>query len=107
MPLFKRSKKSRQPSKQSISLGIPTQIALGVVGINAELDPEIAPEGLFHLVKSMSLFCRSDRAAGENNAKGSRIVLRDSREFQRSSVPGTPTPTREGEDGITTICIIP
>ena len=46
MPLFKKSKKSRQPSQQPMSLGIPTHIAIGALGINAELDPAIGPEGV-------------------------------------------------------------
>ena len=39
-----------------MSLGIPTHIAMGALGINAELDPEIGPGGAFRPVKSISRF---------------------------------------------------
>jgi hypothetical protein len=47
MSLFKKIKKSRQPSRHPASLVIPTQIALGALGINADLDPDPDPEGVF------------------------------------------------------------
>jgi len=47
MPLFKKSKKSRQPSQKIASLGIPTHIAVGPLGISADLAPEISSEGAY------------------------------------------------------------
>ena len=54
MPWFKKSKKSRQPSKQTASLGIPTHIAGVPLGISADLAPDINPEGVFRSVRSTS-----------------------------------------------------
>ena len=51
MSWFKKSKKSRQPSRQPASLGIPTHIAVGLLGISADLAPEIGSEGAFCSVK--------------------------------------------------------
>jgi hypothetical protein len=48
MSFFKKIKKSRQPSKQPLSLGVPTQIAIGALGISADLDPDSGPEGVLH-----------------------------------------------------------
>jgi hypothetical protein len=42
-----RLKKSRQIFQQLVSLGIPTHIAVGPLGYNADL-----PEGVFRSVKS-------------------------------------------------------
>jgi hypothetical protein len=52
MPLFKKSKKTRQPSQQLLSLGIPTHIAVGPLGFNADLDLNAGPEGAFRSVES-------------------------------------------------------
>lgn len=41
--LDKKPKKSLKPSQRHISLGIPTNIAVGPLGFQAELD--IGPEG--------------------------------------------------------------
>ena len=54
MSFFKKSKKSRQPSRQPVSLGIPTQIALGALGISADLDRGVGPGGAFRSVKARS-----------------------------------------------------
>ena len=35
-----------------MSLGIPTHIAVGPLDFNAELDPNIGPEGVFRPAKS-------------------------------------------------------
>ena len=40
MPIFKKYKKSRQPSQQPMSPGIPTQIAIGALGMDLELEQE-------------------------------------------------------------------
>jgi hypothetical protein len=52
MSLFKKFKKSRQPSQQPVSLGIPTNIAIGPLGFNADLDLDAGPEGAFRSVGS-------------------------------------------------------
>jgi hypothetical protein len=49
---LKKYKKLRQPSREPASLGIPTQIALGALGINVDLDLGTGAEGAFHSVKS-------------------------------------------------------
>lgn len=60
MSLFKKSNKSRQLSRQPISLGIPTHVAVAALGISADLAPDIGPEGVFRpvtpeLIGSISL----------------------------------------------------
>ena len=54
MPWDKKSKKSLQPSKQLMSLGIPTQIVLGFLGIDADLAPNPGPEGVSPFMKPRS-----------------------------------------------------
>jgi len=54
MSLFKKSKKSRKPSQQLVSLGIPTHIAVGPLGISADLVPEISSEGAFRPTKPIN-----------------------------------------------------
>ncbi|KAF9784009.1 hypothetical protein BJ322DRAFT_890274 [Thelephora terrestris] len=44
MPWFKKSKKFFQPS-QTFAFFIPTHIAAGPLGIGAELNPDVGPEG--------------------------------------------------------------
>ncbi|KAF9784018.1 hypothetical protein BJ322DRAFT_1125528, partial [Thelephora terrestris] len=44
MPWYKKSKKSFQPS-QTFAFFIPTHIAAGPLGIGAELNPDVGPEG--------------------------------------------------------------
>lgn len=56
MQFFKKSKKSRQPSQHPISLGVPTQIAVGALGIGADLD--VGPEGVSRTVNSRCLMIR-------------------------------------------------
>ena len=51
MPVFKKSKKSRRPSQQPASLGIPTHIAAGPLGFGATLDPNVDPEGAFRSIE--------------------------------------------------------
>lgn len=46
MSLLKRLKKSRQPSQQPASLGIPTHVAVGPLGFGAKLDPGTSPDGV-------------------------------------------------------------
>jgi len=52
MPLFKKSKKPRQPSQKLVSLA--TRIAVGPLGISADLDPEISSEGTFSPTKPIN-----------------------------------------------------
>ena len=52
MPWFKKSKKSRQPSQQAAALGIPTHVAVGPLGLSADLAPDISPEGVSRSMKS-------------------------------------------------------
>ncbi|KAF9644486.1 hypothetical protein BDM02DRAFT_944233 [Thelephora ganbajun] len=76
MRWFKKSKKSRQPSQQPTSLGIPT------LGINLNPAPDIGPEGV-------------------SNEEGSRVVSRDRSEDRQLRASGTSTPTHGREDGVT------
>ena len=57
MSWLKKSKKSKshQPSQQPASLGIPTHIAAGPLGLGAVLDLGIYPEGGFRLIKFQQL----------------------------------------------------
>ena len=55
MRFFNKSKKSRQPSQQPTSLGIPTNIAVGALGIGAELDLNVGPRGMFRSVEISEL----------------------------------------------------
>jgi hypothetical protein len=52
MSLFKKHKEPRQPSNQLVSLGIPTHIAVGPLGLNVDLDLDARPEGVFRSVRS-------------------------------------------------------
>ena len=51
MPLFKKSEKSRQPSQQLALFGIPTHIAVGPLGFDADLGLSAGPEGGFRSVR--------------------------------------------------------
>ena len=55
MPWLKKSKKSRQPSQQPASLGIPAHIAAGPLGFGATLDLGIYPAGTLRLIKIKQL----------------------------------------------------
>lgn len=80
-----------------MSLGIPTQIAVGALGMNADLDDDVEPGGVrSHGTNWEDLTI----APGENNAGGSRFVLRDGNEVQQPPVSGASTPIREREDQI-------
>jgi len=96
MPWFKKSKKSRQPSQQ-LALGIPTHIAVGPLGLNADLDPNAGSEG-----KRNPAIDGTDltTVAGLNSGRTSSIIHRDSvnRRLDSSS---TSTPTSRHEDVIT------
>lgn len=100
MSFFKKIKKSRQPSRQPMSLGIPTSIAVGALGIGADLDLSAGHGGVFRSMRSMNGLARLTAAAGENNERGSRIVLQNNSEAQRPSPSGALTPARERGDDI-------
>lgn len=51
MPVFKKSKKSGQPSQQPASLGIPTHIAIGPLGFGVTLDLNVDPEGALRSIE--------------------------------------------------------
>ena len=55
MLFLKKFKKSHRPSKQPLSLGIPTQVAIGALSINVDLDPNISSGGSLHLVELIGL----------------------------------------------------
>ena len=52
MRLFKKYKKSRQPSQQPAALGIASHIGMVPLGINVELVPNIGPGGMLRSVES-------------------------------------------------------
>ena len=57
MPLFKKSNTPLTPFRRTLSLGIPTHIAIGPVGFGADLDPEIDTEGVFRSAQSSVRWC--------------------------------------------------
>ena len=97
MSLFKKFKKSRQPS-QHLALGIPTQIAVGPLGIHADLNPEIGPEGVFSPEVDLIYLITS---LGPDDGKGSRIVVREVNANQRPSTSGVSTTNPGLEDNVT------
>ena len=52
MPFFKKSKKTRQPSKQPAALGIPAYITARPPGLGATPDLDIYPEGIFRSIRT-------------------------------------------------------
>ena len=102
MSFFKKSKKSLQPSKQPMSLGIPTQIATGALGMSADLDREVGPGGASRSVRSRTDWVDLTIAPGGNNERGSRIVVRDS--VQRAA--GAFITNRESGDDVTCACVM-
>ena len=97
MSLFRKFKKSRQPS-QHLALGIPTQIAVGPLGIHADLNPEIGPEGVFSPGDDLVYLTT---ALGPEDGKGSRIVVREISVSQRPSASGVSTANPGFEDNVT------
>jgi hypothetical protein len=70
-----------------MTLGIPTHIAVGALGISADLDPDIGPDGMFQYDSGADLTDLT-AAAGADDERGSRIVLQDSDAGQRVDTPG-------------------
>ncbi|KAF9644493.1 hypothetical protein BDM02DRAFT_943873 [Thelephora ganbajun] len=76
MRWFKKSKKSRQPSQQPMSLGIPA------LGISPDLVPEIEPEAV-------------------NDGRGSRVAFRDRSEDRQLHALDASTQTHRREGAAT------
>ena len=107
MRLFKKSKKSPQPSQQSISLLVPTQIAAGALGASAGVDENAGPGGAFRSVGIAKLIdIDLTIAPGENSGRSSRTSLRDISEDQRPRPSGASTSTRQREGSITRRCTL-
>lgn len=51
MPWFRKPKKSRQPSQQPGSLGIPTHIAAGPLGFSVVLSADGPLQGTLRLIE--------------------------------------------------------
>jgi len=96
MPWFKKSKKSRQPSQQ-LALGIPTHIAVGPLGLNADLDPNAGSEG-----RRNPAIDRTDltTVSGVTSGRTSSIIHRDSVNRRLDSSSNS-TPISRHEDVIT------
>ena len=92
MQWIKKHKKSRQPSQQPASLGIPSHIGLVPLGINAELAvPEVEADSALHSDESRNRRGADLIAAtGTYDGSGSRIVIQDRGRGQQSGL------TREG-----------
>ena len=74
MSWLKKSEKPRRLSQQLVSLGIPINVAVGPLGLSADLDPDAGSKGAWNLAADgVDLTA----AADANNEEGSRIVLRD------------------------------
>lgn len=106
MSFFRKSKKPRQPSQRPIPLAIPTQIALGALGISVDLDEDPGPGGTCFVQQNRATdLADLTIAPGECNRRGSKIVLPDSDEAHAHPLSGVSTPVRECEGGITCTCI--
>ncbi|KAF9786263.1 hypothetical protein BJ322DRAFT_775760 [Thelephora terrestris] len=81
---LKKYKKLRQPSREPASLGIPTQIALGALGINVDLDLGTGAEG-------------------GSDGKGSKIVFQARDVGQRLHASGASTQTPEHKGDVTPV----
>jgi len=92
----KKSKKSRQPSQQ-LALGIPTHIAVGPLGFNADLDPNAGSEG-----KRNPAIDGTDltTVSGVTSGRTSSIIHRDSMNRRLDSSSNS-TPISRHEDVIT------
>ena len=84
----KKPKKSLDPSKRHVSLGIPTNIAVGPLGFRAELD--VDPKGEQGCSPHNMGADRTDSTAAldENGTRVSRIVFHD----KKSEDQELPTP---------------
>jgi len=76
-PSDKKSKRSLKPSQRHISLGIPTNVAIGPLGFRAELD--IDPKGKQDVSPHNVVADRTGSTAvlDDNGTRASRIVLQD------------------------------
>ena len=108
MRLFKKSKKSRQPSQQPMSLLVPTQIAVGPLTASADLDKEDLSRGAFRSNWNRETdWIDLTIAPGENSGRTSRVSLRDVNVVQRPRPSGASTSTRQPEGDITRTCTLP
>ena len=87
-----------------MSLGIPTLIAMRALGMNAELVPDIGPEGVCSIQRIPETNQSNPPATQSvNNGTGSRIVLGNDRPHVLSA--STLTPECNGYNGITRVPI--
>ena len=87
----KKSKKSFRPSQRHVSLGIPTNIAIGPLGFRAQLDVQ-DPESERHRSPHDLGADRTDSTMviDENDTRASRIVSQE-REDNAPPAPETST----------------
>ena len=100
MSWFKMSKQSHQPTQQLVPFGVPTHTA-GPLGLDADVEMDTGPEGLFRLAMSVTNGTNLTTAAGVNNGGGPRNKLRD------WNGEGTLAPTLEDEDSVRRECAPP
>ena len=84
--LGKKSKKSHKSVQWNVSLGIPTNVAAGSVGIRAELD--VKPKGGSRSYRDLEDQPDSTASPDENDNRASRIVFCD----KESEGNGAPVP---------------
>ncbi|KAF9653321.1 hypothetical protein BDM02DRAFT_1889855 [Thelephora ganbajun] len=121
MPWFKKSKKHRQPSQQPMYLGIPAHIDIGPPGTNADLAPDIGPEGVFCSAESSNRWslstckdlkvgfacvCRVWWMLPKRAARNIWVVFRDRSGDRQLHASDASTPTHGREDGVTRACIL-
>jgi len=85
----KKSKKLHKSARQHIYLGIPTHIAAGPLGFQAELD--IGPKGESRSYRDLENQPDPTVTPDENDTRASRIVFQDKKEDQGLYPPGTST----------------
>ena len=90
-----------------MSLVIPSHVAVGALGFNAEVDPDLEPEGIFSSAKSGDQLIEPTSVPGTNNGRGSRIAFRNSDEGQRPGASTALTHTAEPQDNATHGCTPP
>jgi len=87
--LKKKSKKLHKSAQRHLYLGIPTNIAAGPLGFQAELD--IGPKGESRSYHDLENRPDSTVMPDENDTRASRVVFRDKKEDQGLYLPGTST----------------
>lgn len=99
--MFKKTKKSHKPSQQLLALGVPTQIAVGTLGLNADLDLDTDPEGVFRRCNRATDLADLTTSKGADNGGGSRIVFQEGSGAQQPHASGVSNPAHEGMDDVT------